>query len=131
MLQQDYRSTLVLLRHCVTGYKYLKKCPALVITVQEAKSFMTLLFELSSSISSRQVIFTLHLYAGVIRTELGRNIGGRYQNVFDLLMQLLTPITWFFVKNLDEGAQTTIYLASDIHLDNVTGKYFRFSFIHF
>jgi hypothetical protein len=64
----------------------------------------------------------------VIKTELGRDLGGRYQNILNLFIQLLTPILWFFFKDLEQGAQTTIYLASDLHLDNVTGKYFRFLF---
>ncbi|CAF2865399.1 unnamed protein product [Rotaria sp. Silwood2] len=61
---------------------------------------------------------------GVVHTELVRSIGGRYENIFNIVEKLITPILWFFLKSSEEGAQTTIYLASDIHLDNVTGKYF-------
>jgi len=34
------------------------------------------------------------------------------------------PIWWCITKNLEQSAQTSIYLASDRHLDHVTGKYF-------
>ncbi|CAF3701875.1 unnamed protein product [Adineta steineri] len=64
------------------------------------------------------------LHPGVIKTDLGHNMGGRYQHIFRLFLKILSPILWFFLKNTEEGAQTTIYLASDINLDNVTGKYF-------
>ncbi|CAF3770073.1 unnamed protein product [Adineta steineri] len=64
------------------------------------------------------------LHPGVIKTDLGHNICGRYQHIFRLFLKILSPIIWIFFKNTEEGAQTTIYLASDINLDNVTGKYF-------
>ncbi|CAF4458073.1 unnamed protein product, partial [Rotaria magnacalcarata] len=73
------------------------------------------------------VMFTNELakrLKGIVHTEFGRYYGGRYQIIFELFHQLLSPLLWFFLKSSEEGAQTTIYLASDIHLDNVTGKYF-------
>jgi hypothetical protein len=66
-----------------------------------------------------------------VTTELGRYFGGRYQHIFNIVMQLLTPILWVFFKDSEEGAQTTIYLASDLHLDHVSGKYFRSIFKYF
>jgi hypothetical protein len=35
------------------------------------------------------------------------------------------PIWWCLTKNLEQSAQTSIYLATDRHLDHTTGKYFR------
>lgn len=68
------------------------------------------------------------LYLGIIQTEFLRHAAGRFQIFLDFFIHLMAPLGWFFFKSPEEGAQTTIYLASDIHLDNVTGKYFRFSF---
>ncbi|CAF4852655.1 unnamed protein product [Rotaria sp. Silwood1] len=69
-------------------------------------------------------ITTNSLHPGVVHTELIRYLGGRYENILRILAPFIKAILWFFLKNPEEGAQTTIYLASDIHLNNVTGKYF-------
>lgn len=55
------------------------------------------------------------LHPGAVRTELGRHLG--------LLRFLLTPFHLFF-KSAKAGAQTSIMLAVDPTLNNVTGKYF-------
>ncbi|CAF1041907.1 unnamed protein product [Rotaria sordida] len=60
----------------------------------------------------------------MVRTEMFRYVGSRYEKILYIIEQLITPIAWVFIKSSEEGAQTTIYLASDIHLDNVSGKYF-------
>ncbi|CAF2404068.1 unnamed protein product [Rotaria sp. Silwood2] len=64
------------------------------------------------------------LHPGVARSEVIRYMCGRYQIILNFLLVLLTPIWWCFTKNLEQSAQTSIYLACDRHLENVTGKYF-------
>ncbi|CAF1019489.1 unnamed protein product [Rotaria sordida] len=64
------------------------------------------------------------LHPGLVHTEFIRYAGSRYEKILYIIEQLITPILWIFIKSSEEGAQTTIYLASDIHLDNVSGKYF-------
>jgi hypothetical protein len=76
----------------------------------------------------RETDLWIDFYLGVVQTELSRYFGGRYQAILNIIIQILTPILWFFIKDSEDGAQTTIYLATDIYLDNVTGKYFRFRF---
>lgn len=55
------------------------------------------------------------LHPGAVRTELGRHLG--------IIHYLALPFQ-MFVKTPVSGAQTTIMLAVDPELDNVTGKYF-------
>lgn len=56
------------------------------------------------------------LHPGVVRTGFGRNTPG----IFKFLVGLATP----FMITAEEGAETTIYLASSSEVDGVTGKYF-------
>ena len=65
------------------------------------------------------------MFLGVARTEVIRYMWGRYQIILKILLILVTPIWWCISKTLEQSAQTSIYLASDRHLDHVTGKYFR------
>lgn len=55
------------------------------------------------------------LHPGAVRTELGRHLG--------ILHYIALPFQ-FLVKTPKSGAQTTIMLAVDPGLDNVTGRYF-------
>ncbi|UJR20954.1 hypothetical protein I4U23_024061 [Adineta vaga] len=64
------------------------------------------------------------LHPGVVRTEVTRNILGRYQIVLDSIILLITPVWWCLTKSPEQGAQTSIYLATDRQLEHVTGKYF-------
>ena len=50
---------------------------------------------------------------------------GDYQFLLSGLLYVLMPLWWCLSKNLIQSAQTSIYLASDRRLDQVTGKYFR------
>ena len=58
------------------------------------------------------------LHPGVVRTELGRH-GSQTIKKF-----IIDPIFSHFMKTAWEGAQTSIYLALDPDLNEVTGKYF-------
>lgn len=51
---------------------------------------------------------------------------GRYQMILKILLLIIMPFWWSLTKNLEQSAQTSIYLATDRKLDHVTGKYFRF-----
>jgi NAD(P)-dependent dehydrogenase (short-subunit alcohol dehydrogenase family) len=64
------------------------------------------------------------LHPGVCRTEVTRYIMGRYQIILKSILLLIMPIWWCLTKSLEDSAQTPIYLASDRHLEHVTGKYF-------
>lgn len=55
------------------------------------------------------------LHPGAVNTEIGRHLG---------VMQYLALPGIFVVKNPKSGAQTTIMLAVDPDLENVSGKYF-------
>lgn len=68
---------------------------------------------------------------GVCRTEVTRYMLGRYQFILKSILFLIMPIWWCLTKSLEESAQTSIYLASDRHLEHVTGKYFRFVLFDF
>jgi dehydrogenase/reductase SDR family protein 13 len=57
------------------------------------------------------------LHPGVVATELGRE----WSTLFKLF---LTPISWIFFKTPCEGAQTTIYLATEKGIEEHSGKYF-------
>ncbi|CAF3799360.1 unnamed protein product [Adineta steineri] len=66
------------------------------------------------------------LHPGCVQTEIARNIlGGHYQIILNTFMLLLTPISYYLTKTPEQGAQTSIYLASDRRLNHVTGKYFK------
>ena len=57
------------------------------------------------------------LHPGAIKTELGRNMGGRFES---MLMRFL----FLFFKTPTEGAQTNIYLAVSEEVEGVSGLYF-------
>ncbi|CAF4370738.1 unnamed protein product, partial [Adineta steineri] len=69
-------------------------------------------------------ITTNSLHPGLVRTEVIRNISGHYQIILNTLILLLTPIWYYLIKSPEQGAQTSIYLASDRRLNHVTRKYF-------
>lgn len=56
------------------------------------------------------------LHPGVVRTNLGKNNWG----IFRLALFLFAP----FLLSAEEGAKTSIYLASSREVESVTGKYF-------
>lgn len=55
------------------------------------------------------------LHPGAVKTELGRHLG--------ILHYIALPVQ-MFVKTPKSGAQTTIMLAVDPDVENVSGKYF-------
>jgi len=63
------------------------------------------------------------LHPGVVYTELGRFTG-----VFNSILGsiFVSPILRFIFKTPVQGSYTTIYVALEPSLENVTGKYFRY-----
>lgn len=57
-------------------------------------------------------------HPGIVKTELGRHL------VHSVLKKILDPFTYFFFKTPKSGAQTSIRLAVDPELENVSGMYF-------
>lgn len=58
------------------------------------------------------------VHPGIVKTDLGRHL------VHSYLKKLLDPFTYYFFKTAKSGAQTTLRLAVDPHLETVTGQYF-------
>lgn len=57
------------------------------------------------------------LHPGLVRTEINRQTPW-------YIKHLMQPISYFWAKSAIEGAQTSIFLAVDPKLSNVSGKYF-------
>lgn len=57
------------------------------------------------------------LHPGTIDTEIWR-----YDST---LLNLLTRVVRTFMRSIDEGIQSTLYVALSTNLDNVSGQYFR------
>jgi len=60
------------------------------------------------------------LHPGVVRTGFGKNNGGLIRVAFQALQLIGRP--WFLSP--EQGAQTSIYLASSPEVEGVSGKYF-------
>ena len=73
-------------------------------------------YELARRLAGTGVTATV-LHPGVVRTAFGTEDPARWQRVF---LPLVRP----FLKTPDEGAQTSVYLASSPEVDGVTGRYF-------
>lgn len=58
------------------------------------------------------------VHPGVVKTELGRHL------VHSYVKKLIDPFTFFFFKTPYAGAQTTLRVALDTELENVSGQYF-------
>ncbi|RUS85486.1 hypothetical protein EGW08_006762 [Elysia chlorotica] len=61
------------------------------------------------------------LHPGVVATELGRHLPWSNSYFSSILLK---PLKFILMKTPVQGAQTTLYLALDPSLENVTGKYF-------
>ncbi|XP_034024927.1 retinol dehydrogenase 12-like [Thalassophryne amazonica] len=57
------------------------------------------------------------LHPGVIRSELARNLSS-------VLVAVLKPVTTFFFKSTEQGAQTTLHCALQEGLEPLSGRYF-------
>jgi len=66
-------------------------------------------------------VTTYSLHPGYIRTEIGRDLT---ISKTPILNQLLYVLSWPFVRNPTEGAQTQICCAVDENLASDTGKYY-------
>eukprot|EP01102_Stenamoeba_stenopodia_P004266 TRINITY_DN14597_c0_g1_i1.p1 TRINITY_DN14597_c0_g1~~TRINITY_DN14597_c0_g1_i1.p1 ORF type:complete len:304 (+),score=66.57 TRINITY_DN14597_c0_g1_i1:72-983(+) len=55
------------------------------------------------------------LHPGAIPTELGRN---------NVLANAVYKLGWWFMKTIEQGAATTVYVAASPQLEGVGGKYF-------
>jgi NAD(P)-dependent dehydrogenase (short-subunit alcohol dehydrogenase family) len=73
-------------------------------------------YELARRLEGTGVAATV-LHPGVVRTAFGTEDPARWQRVF---LPLVRP----FLKTPDEGAQTSVYLASSAEVHGVTGRYF-------
>ena len=77
--------------------------------------------ELSQRLTTNgQNISVYCLHPGVIYTNLFREFDRKY----GVLMKFVTVATWPFLKSSKEGAQTTIYCATEETIANDTGKYY-------
>ncbi|XP_020377469.1 retinol dehydrogenase 14 [Rhincodon typus] len=59
------------------------------------------------------------LHPGIVRTNLGRHI-----NIPLLGQPIFKMVSWAFFKTPEQGAQTTLYLATSPEVEGVSGKYF-------
>ncbi|PIO29855.1 hypothetical protein AB205_0158830 [Aquarana catesbeiana] len=59
------------------------------------------------------------LHPGIVRTNLGRHI-----NIPTLIKPVFHAVSWAFFKTPEEGAQTSVYLATSPDVEGVSGKYF-------
>lgn len=72
-------------------------------------------YELDKRLSGTGVTVNA-LHPGFVRTNLGGNHGW--------LSKILLPIVFLFAKSREDGAQTSIYLATSAEVEGVSGKYF-------
>lgn len=63
------------------------------------------------------------VHPGIVETEITRHMSFFNSS---LSGAVLKPIIRIFLKNPDQGAQTTLYAALSPELENVTGKYFSY-----
>jgi retinol dehydrogenase-14 len=73
-------------------------------------------YELARRLAGIGVTATV-VHPGVVRTAFGAEDPARWQRVF---LPLVRP----FLRTPDQGARTSIYLASSSEVDGVTGRYF-------
>lgn len=73
-------------------------------------------YELARRLDGAQVTMNA-LHPGFVATQLARNNGR--------LFRIVMPLMQFIARTPDEGALTSIYLASSPEVDGVTGKYFE------
>lgn len=73
-------------------------------------------YELARRLEGTGVTATV-LHPGVVRTAFGREDMGR-------VMRLMLPVVRPFMKTVERGADTPVYLASSAEVDDVTGAYF-------
>lgn len=76
-------------------------------------------FELARRLEGTGVTATV-LHPGVVRTSFGQEDSGRW-------MRLMLPVARPFMKSPEEGAATSIHLASSPSVEGVTGQYFASS----
>lgn len=73
-------------------------------------------FELARRLEGTGVTATV-LHPGVVRTGFGREDSGRW-------MRLMLPVVRPFMKSPEQGAATSIHLASSPEVEGMTGQYF-------
>jgi NAD(P)-dependent dehydrogenase (short-subunit alcohol dehydrogenase family) len=73
-------------------------------------------YELARRLEGTGVTATV-LHPGVVRTAFGREDAGRF-------MRLMFPVVTPFMKTPEQGAVTSVYLASSPEVDGVTGAYY-------
>jgi NAD(P)-dependent dehydrogenase (short-subunit alcohol dehydrogenase family) len=73
-------------------------------------------YELARRLEGTGVTATV-LHPGVVRTAFGQEDSGRW-------MGLMLPVVRPFMKSPEEGARTSVHLASSPEVEGVTGQYF-------
>ncbi len=74
------------------------------------------------------ILFTRKLAQSLVGTGVTVNSlhpGVVATNIFNIIPAFLRPIAKIFMLSPADGAETTIYLASSIEVDNITGEYFN------
>lgn len=80
--------------------------------------FANILFALELSKRLKRYNITVNcLHPGMTKSKIWRN--------YPICLQFPLAIFLFFLKNVREGCQTTLFVALSPHLDNVSGRYFR------
>lgn len=70
---------------------------------------------------NRLNVTTYSLHPGAIYTELGRDS----PVILKFLFNLIYPISWFFFKSIEKGAQTTLFLAYEDKNNLKSGRYYQ------
>jgi retinol dehydrogenase-12 len=69
-------------------------------------------------------ITTYSLHPGVVKTDITRNMAIHYGIKYSLVDLILKPVVWLMFKNCEQGAQTTIHLATAEEIEQLNGQYF-------
>lgn len=80
--------------------------------------------ELAKKLKNTNVT-TYSVHPGAIRSEAGRYLADTFGWKAHIFIYLLYPWALWFLKNTEEGAQTSIYCAVEENLSHLSGSYFK------
>lgn len=80
--------------------------------------------ELAKKLKGTKVT-TYSVHPGAVRSEAGRYLTDTYGWKVYIFIYLLYPWAMWFLKNTEEGAQTSIYCAVDENISHLSGSYFK------
>ena len=60
----------------------------------------------------------------LLLAEIARSQAEKYGILYKITICLLKPCIWLFFKTVEQGAQTTIYLAVSKEVEGISGRYF-------